>query len=81
MSPPEVKIPVDPALQAETEAANAQKQAALQERLKGDTAKILARYGSTMALSGAKIGSPVPSASQSGGGYMGGVTASMGRVL
>lgn len=63
MSPPEVKIPVDPQLQADTEAANQQKQAALQERLKGDTAKILARYGSTMALSGAKMSSPVPSIS------------------
>lgn len=44
----------------EAQQAQQDKVLALQSRLQGDTADILRRYGRSVAMSGAKIGAPVP---------------------
>lgn len=61
MGAPKYQAPVDPTLQAEAEQAQKDKQLALQSRLSGDTAALMARYGTSVAMSGAKIGSPLSS--------------------
>lgn len=52
MTPPQYQAPVDPNLQAETDAATKAKTDALQLRLQSDTSDVMARYGTRVALSG-----------------------------
>lgn len=63
MSPPKYEpAPIDPNLQAQAAQAERDKVTALTDTVRGDTAKILQRYGSAVALSGAAIPSPISSA-------------------
>ncbi|MDB5937589.1 MAG: hypothetical protein JWQ01_4933 [Massilia sp.] len=59
MKPPEYKPPVDPTLDAQAHAAEADKINALQARVTGDTAQVMQRYGTAVAMSGAAIPSPI----------------------
>ncbi len=49
---PAPQIPVDPALEGETAKANADQLKALRIQASGDTASIMARYGTRLALAG-----------------------------
>lgn len=52
-------MPPDPALQQQAKQAETDKVEALTQSVSGETAKILMRYGTTIAMSGASIGSPL----------------------
>lgn len=59
--------PTDPRLQAEAARADADNLAALQSRATGDTASLMARYGTRLALAGATGASgTTPAAGPSG---------------
>jgi len=53
--------PIDPTLAQQDAEANTAKIDALQDKLKGDTSSVMARYGALVALSGA--GGSVPKVS------------------
>jgi hypothetical protein len=61
-SPPPLP-PEDPRLIAEQQRADADNVAALQVEAQGDTASLMARYGTRLALAGAVGGSPLMPAS------------------
>lgn len=67
MNPPQYQAGpgVDQGLSDEQKQAEQDRILALQSRLRGDTASIMTRYGTSVAMSGAKIGSPL----SSGAGY------------
>lgn len=51
--------PTDPTLDAEAAQAQQAKMMALQSQAQGDTASLMARYGTRLAMSGATSGSPL----------------------
>jgi hypothetical protein len=56
---PDIPAPVvDPNLAAQEARASADQTAALQDRLRMDTASVMARYGSRMAVAGASTATP-----------------------
>lgn len=56
-SPP--PVPVDPNLQAEQQQAQQDLVNSLQNQTAGDTASLMARYGTRLAMAGASSGSPL----------------------
>jgi hypothetical protein len=60
--PPQI-TPTDPRLEAERAAADAANIKALSVQAEGDTASLMARYGTRLALAGVAGGSPLMAAS------------------
>ena len=52
-------MPVDPNLQAEQQQAQNDLVQSLQQQASGDTASLMARYGTRLAMAGAASGSPL----------------------
>ena len=67
------KLPTDPSLQAEQAAADSQLVSSLTAKTQGDSASLMARYGTQLAMAGAQQ-SPLTSVAT------GGLSGTMGRM-